>query len=168
MMKTVSLSFEIGEKMVTLKQDLEPAEDVAAAVSRLLGEVEAVGEPGKVTAGQLRALYARASSAGWSKEQVREYLEKNLGTSRADEIVGVADRKEFSRLINGVYAPEVPGKATAAQMRALWAKALNKGWRREKVRGFLQEKVGAERDEQIIGCLDQALVASAIEAIEAA
>lgn len=167
-MKTVSLSFEVGSKMVTLKQELEPAEDVLAAVSRLLKESEAVEEPGKATVGQLRALYARASGAGWSKDQVREYLEKKLGTSLADEIIGVADRKEFSRLINEVYAPEVPGKATAAQMRVFWAKALNKGWRRDKVRTFLQEKVGAGRDEQIIGCIDQALVSAAIDAIEAA
>jgi len=164
-MKTLSLSFEIGEKMISLKQDLEPEEDVAAAVSRILKEVETVEEPGRATAGQLRALYARASSAGWSKEKVKGYLEEKLGTSAADAIVGVADRKEFSRLINEVYAPEVPGKATAAQMRALWGKALGKGWGRDKVRDFLKEKVGAGRDEQIIGCVDQSLVSSAIEAI---
>ena len=29
-MKTLTLSFEIGEKMISLKQDLEPTEDVAA------------------------------------------------------------------------------------------------------------------------------------------
>jgi len=167
-MKTLTVSFELGEKMVTLKQELEPAEEAASAISRLLAEIEAVEPPGKATVGQLRALYARAASAGWEKSRVREYLEEKLGTSVADEIVGVADRKEFSRLINQVYAPEVPGKATAAQMRVLWAKALNKGWQRDKVRSFLEEKVGAGRDEQIIGCIDQALVSTAIDEIEAA
>ncbi len=167
-MKTLTVSFELGEKMVTLKQELAPEEDPAAAISRLLREVEGVEEPGKATAGQLRALYGRASGAGWSKEQVKEYLEEQLGTSLPAEIVGVADWKEFSRLINQVYAPEVPGKATAAQMRVLWAKALNKGWPRDRVRTFLEEKVGAGRDERIIGCVDQALVASAIQTVEAA
>jgi hypothetical protein len=167
-MKTLTLSFEIGEKMITLKQDLEPTEDVAAAISRILAELEAVGQPGKATVGQLRALYARATSVGWEKSRVREYLEKNVGTSVSDDIIGVADRKEFSRLISEIAPPEVPGKATAAQMRALWARALSKGWQREKVRSFLQEKVGAARDEQIIGCLDQGLVSAAIDEIAAA
>ncbi len=167
-MKTLTLSFEIGEKMISLKQDLEPAEDVSAAVSRLLAELETVEEPGKATTGQLRALYARAASAGWEKSRVREYLEEKLGTAVSDEIVGVADRKEFSRLINGIVPPDVPGKATAAQMRVFWAKALNKGWKRDRVRAFLQEKVGAGRDEQIIGCIDQGLVSAAIDEIAAA
>ncbi len=167
-MQTLTLSFEIGEKMLTLKRELKPGEDAAAAVSRLLQEVEGVEDPGKATAAQLRALYARASAAGWSKEQVKEYLEEKLGTSLPAEIVGTADRREFSRLINQVYAPEVPGKATASQMRVLWAKALSKGWDRDRVRGFLEEKVGAGRDEKIIGCVDQALVASAIRALKAA
>lgn len=167
-MKTLTLSFEIGEKMVTLKQELEPTEDTAAAVGRLLAELETIGEPGKATTGQLRALYARAAAAGWEKSRVKEYLEEKLGTSVADEIVGVADRKEFSRLINGIVPPDVPGKATAAQMRVLWAKALNKGWKRDRVRAFLQEKVGAGRDERIIGCVDQGLVSAVIEEIAAA
>ena len=167
-MKTLSLSFEIGEKMVVLKQELDPAEETAAALSRLLKEIDNLGKPGQASVGQLRALDARASSAGWEQSRVREYLEKNLGSSVSDEIVGVADRKELSRLINEIEIPEVPGKATAAQMRVLWAKALNKGWPRDQVRNFLQEKVGAERDDQIIGCIDQALVSSAIAAIEAA
>lgn len=164
-MKSLSLSFEIGEKMVTVKAELEPGEEIAAALDRLLKEIDAVAVPGKASAGQLRALYARASSAGWEKGRVKEYLEQNLGTSASDEIVGTADRKELSRLIAGIEIPEVPGKATAAQMRALWAKALSKGWPRERVRNFLQEKVGAGWDDKIIGCIDQVLVDRAIEAI---
>lgn len=167
-MKTLSLSFEVGGKTVTVGEELSADEEIGAALARLRKEIETLDQTGRASLGQLRALYARATAAGWEKSRVKEYLEKNLGTAVSDEIVGAADRREISRLIDGIGISEVPGKATAAQMRILWAKALNKGWAREQVRSFLQEKVGAARDEQIIGCIDQALVERAIKEIAAA
>ncbi|MFH1038599.1 MAG: hypothetical protein V1789_08045 [PVC group bacterium] len=168
-MKSVSVSFKVGDKMVTLKQEIAPETSAREALSSLLGESEEIGPLGKVTVAQLRALYARAHQAGWDKQKVKELLEKDLGTSLSDEIIGVVDRKRFSRLIDGLgAAEEVPGKATAGQMRALWAKALSKGWERDRVKVFLQTKVGADRDDRIIGVIDKSLVSSVIDEIEGA
>ncbi len=168
-MKSVSVSFEVGDKTVSLKQEIGPETSVREALTSLIEEAGEIGQSGKATVAQLRALYARAHQSGWEKQKVKELLEKDLGTSLSDEIVGVVEKKRLSRLINGI-APieEVPGKVTAGQMRALWAKALSKGWERAQVREFLQKKLGAVRDDRIIGVIDKKLLSSAIDEIEAA
>jgi hypothetical protein len=168
-MNVVSVSFEIGDKTVTVRREIETGLQVREALSALLKEIDEVGQPGKASPAQLRALYARAFAAGWEKQKVKELLENKLGTSSRDKIVGVVEWKDLSRLIDEIGpAPEVPGKATANQMRALWAKALNKGWERERVRAFLQEKVGASQDAQIVGRIDKQLVSTVIDEIAAA
>jgi hypothetical protein len=168
-MNIVSVSFEIGDKMITLKREIESDEPIQKAVNTLLKESEEIGVPGKGSLPQLRALYARAFAAGWDKEKVKEMLKNKLGTSSRNEIVGVVEKQVLSRLIDEIGpAPEVPGKATAGQVKALWAKALHKGWERARIRTFLQEKLGVSQDAQIVGQVDKKLISSVIDQLAAA
>ena len=168
-MNVVSVSFEIGDKMVTLKREIESDEPIQKAVNALLKESEEIGVPGKGSLPQLHALYARAFAAGWNKGKVKEMLMDKLGTSSRNEIVGVVEKKVLSRLIDEIGpAPEVPGKATAGQVKALWGKALSKGWERARIRTFLQEKLGVSQDAQIVGHVDKKLISSVIDQLVAA
>ena len=168
-MNVVSVSFEVGDKMITLKREIAAGEEIRNAVNALLKESETIGAPGKASASQLRALYARAFAAGWDKEKVKEMLSNKLGTSSRDDIVGVVEKQVLSRLIDEIGpAPEVPGKATAGQVKALWGKALSKGWDRDRIRIFLQEKIGVSRDDQIVGQVDRKLISSIIDQLAAA
>lgn len=168
-MNVVSVSFEIGDKMITLKREIESGEPIQKALNALLKESEELGVPGKGSLPQLRALYARASAAGWDKEKVKEMLMDKLGRSSRNEIVGVVDKQVLSRLIDEIGpAPEVPGKATAGQVKAFWAKALSKGWERDRIRTFLQEKIGVSHDTQIIGRVDKKLISAVIDQLAAA
>ncbi|MEA1928969.1 MAG: hypothetical protein U9N73_12255 [Candidatus Auribacterota bacterium] len=163
-MNVVSVSFESGDKMITLKRDIESGEEIRKVVSALLKEAQEVGVPGKASPAQLRAIYARAIASGWNKEKVKEMLKNKLGTSSRNEIVGMVDKQDLSRLIDEIGpAPEVEGKATSGQLKALWAKALSKGWERARIRTFLQEKIGADKDGQIVGHVDRKLVSSLID-----
>jgi len=168
-MNVVSVSFEVGDKMITLKREIEAGEGIQKAVTTLLKESEEIGLPGKASAGQLRALYARAFAAGWDKEKVKGLLQNKLGTSSSNKIVGVVEKQVLSSLIDEIGpAPEIPGKATAAQIKLLWGKALGKGWDRDRVRTFLQEKIGVSYDSQIVGQVDKQLLSSVIDQLVAA
>jgi len=168
-MNVVSVSFEVGDKLITLKREIAAGEEIRKAVSALLKESEEIGVPGKASPAQLRALYARALAAGWDKEKVKGMLKNKLGTDSANEIVGVLDKQVLSRLIDEIgQAPEVPGKATSGQVKALWGKALSKGWERDRIRTFLQEKIGVSRDDQIVGQVDRKLISSIIDQFAAA
>ena len=168
-MNVVSVSFEVGDKMITLKREIEAGEGIQKVATTLLRESEEIGVPGKSSVGQLRALYARAFAAGWEKEKVRELLKNKLGTSSRNEIVGVVEKQVLSRLIDEIGPPpEVPGKATANQVKAFWGKALSKGWERDRIRAFLQEKLGVSQDAQIVGQIDKTLISSVIDQLAAA
>ena len=168
-MNVVSVSFEVGDKMITLKREIEAGEGIQKAVTALLKESEEIGVPGKASPAQFRALYARALAAGWDKEKVKDMLKNKLGTSSGNQIVGVVEKQVLSRIIDEIGpAPEVPGKATAGQVKALWGKALSKGWDRDRIRIFLQEKIGVSRDDQIVGQLDKKLISSVIDELAAA
>ena len=60
---------------------------------------------------------------------------------------------------------EVPGKATVGQMRALWGKAFDRGWTRDKVKRYLEEKLGTSREEEIVGKVDKDVLSDIIDAI---
>ena len=168
-MNVVSVSFEVGDKMITLKREIEAGEDIQKTLTVLLKESEEINARGKAGSSQLRALYARAFAAGWDKEKVEEMLRNKLGTSSGNQIVGVVEKQVLSRLIDEIGpAPEVPGKATAGQVKALWGKALSKGWDRDRIRIFLQEKIGVSRDDQIVGQIDRKLISSIIDQLAAA
>ena len=168
-MNIVSVSFEAGDKMITLKREMERDEDIQGALTALLKESGEISARGKASSSQLRALYARAFATGWDKEKVKEMLKNKLGTSSGNEIVGVVEKPVLSRLIDEIgSAPEVPGKATAGQVKALWGKALSKGWQRDRIRTFLQEKIGVSRDDQIVGQIDRELISSIIDQLAAA
>ena len=168
-MNVVSVSFEIGDKLITLKHDMEGDEEIAKTVNILLKESEEIGLSGKASAGQLGALYARAFAVAWDKEKVEKLLECRLNTSSRNEIVGVVDRQVLSRLIDEIgVPPEVPGKASVGQVRVFWAKALSKGWERARIREFLQEKIGVSRDAQIVGQVDKSVISSVIDQLAAA
>jgi hypothetical protein len=61
---------------------------------------------------------------------------------------------------------EVPGKATVAQMRALWGIALSKGWDRERILRFLEEELGTSIEEEIVGKIDIERVSDVIKEID--
>ena len=152
-----------------MQRGLRTEEDLKGAVEKLLSEVEDIGTTGKATAGQMRALYGKALDKEWDKERIKEFLEENLGTSDEDKIVGVVERLNLSRLIDEIGgAVEVTGKATIVQMRALWGKALDRGWDREKVRRFLETKLGTSKEEKIVGKVDKDKVSRIIDEVESA
>jgi len=166
-MTKIIISFSIDNKTVSVERELKTGEDLKEVIEKLLLEIEDIGVRGKVTSGQMRALYGKALDQGWSKEKIKEFLEAKLGTSDENEIVGKVDRIEFSRLIDEIDgAIEIPGKATVAQMRALWGKALDKGWSREKVRNFLDEKIGISREEEIVGKINKDTLSYIIDEVE--
>jgi len=166
-MTKIIVSFPIEDKTVRVERELKTGEDLKEAIERLLLEVGDIGVSGKATSGQMRALYGKALDQGWSKERIKEFLEAKLGTSDENEIVGKVDRIEFSRLIDEIGgAVEIPGKATVAQMRALWGKALDKGWSRGKVRKFLEEKLGTSKEEEIVGKIDKDRFSYIIDDVE--
>ena len=168
-MNVVSVSFEIGDRMITLRREIEAGEGIQKVVTSLLKESEELSAPGRASAAQFRALYARAFAAGWDKEKVKEMLKSKLSTSSRNEIVGVVEKQVLSRLIDEIGPPpEVPGKATAGQVKAFWGKALSKGWERDRIRAFLQEKLGVSRDSQIVGQVDKKLISSVIDQLAAA
>lgn len=173
-MTKVAISFPLGSRTVSLERETTPGEEVKAAVRSLLSELEEIAIPGKATPSQLRALWAKAiNQLGWDKERVKSFLKERLGTSSKSGIIGVIDKEEVSRLIdeingNGNGDKFDSGKATAAQIRALWGKALGKGWERERVKAFLEEKLSTSDEEAIVGKADRALVSSVIDEIELA
>ena len=174
-MTKVSIAFALGSRTVTVEREAGPENDVKTAVAALLGEVEEIALPGKASPGQLRALWGVAlGKQGWEKEKVKSFLKERLGTSSRQEIVGVVDKAVISRLIDEIGGVETdggeedPDKASSAQLRALWGKALSKGWDRERVKKFLQEKLETSREKEIVGKADRKFVSSLIDQIAAA
>jgi hypothetical protein len=163
----IIISFHIGDKTISIEQELKSGDNLKEVIEKLLLEIEDIEISGKATAGQMRALYRKALDQGWSREMVKEFLEARIGTSNEDEIVGKVSRNEISRLIDEIGgAVEVSGKATVAQMRALWGKALDKGWSREKIRRFLEERLGTSREEEIVGKVDRDTLSRLIDELE--
>ena len=174
-MTKVSIMFALGSRTVTVEREAAAEEEVKTAVSSLLAEVEEIALPGKASSGQLRALWGVAmGKQGWEKEKVKAFLNEHLGTSSRQEIVGVVDKAEISRLIDEIggndkiVESDDPDKASAAQLRALWGKALGKGWDRERVKKFLEEKLNTSREEEIVGKADKKFVSGLIEELAAA
>jgi len=180
-MKTVTLSFVLKDKTVSLAHDLAPGEGIQGAIDALLAEAGKVVPPNgnvpvsgpepngdKASFKQLKALYAKAAAAGWEKERVREALKQAFGTSEEKEIIGQADRKALSRLIDSVASASPDfGTATEGQLKALWAKALAKGWDRERVKRFLREKFETCEEREIVGKVDRKFLSAMIAQIAA-
>lgn len=173
-MTAVTVSFAVGNKTVSVQRETAP-EEVKATVRALLSEVEEIALPDKATSGQFRALWAKAVvQQGWDKEKVKSFLQEKLGTSRKGEIVGVVDKARLSGLIdeladNGGPAGEAESAgATSGQLRALWARALGKGWNRDEVRAFLEKKLGCSDDAEIVGKVGRELLSGLIDELAAA
>jgi uncharacterized protein (UPF0335 family) len=165
----VKISFPINEKTITVEKEVGEHENIAQAVNALLAEIDSLEfrVPGKATPEQIRAIYGKAFGRGWDTDRVKSFLEERFGTSNEDEIVGKVDRMELARLIAEIGgAIEMPGKATVAQMRALWGKALGKGWDRERVRSFLEERLGTSIEEEIVGKIDWEKLSAVINEID--
>ena len=168
-MDMISVSFEAAGRQITLKREVEKGGSIFKTVRLLLEEARQIEAPDTASRAQMRALYARAASAGWEKDNVKNLLQENLGTSSGREIVGIKKKAELSRLIDSIGpAPEISDKATAGQLKVLWGKALKKGWERDRIRTFLKEKVGVSKDAQIVGKIDREKVEALIEEIAAA
>ena len=174
-MKKVSITFALGSRTVTVEREVAAEEEVKTAVQSLLSEVEEIALPGKASPGQLRALWGVAmGKQGWEKEKVTSFLKERLGTSSRQEIVGVVDKAELSRLIDEIGGNDTveesgdPDKANAAQLRALWGKALSKGWERDRVKTFLEEKLNTSRENEIIGKAEKKFVSTLIDEVAAA
>ena len=165
----VKISFPVNEKNVMVEREVGEHENIAQAVNALLTEIDSLEfrVPGKATPEQIRAIYGKAFGRGWDTDRVKSFLEERFGTSNEDEIVGKVDRMELARLIAEIGgAIEMPGKATVAQMRALWGKALGKGWDRERVRSFLEERLGTSIEEEIVGKIDWEKLSAVINEID--
>ncbi len=165
----VKVSFPVNEKTITVEKEIGENENIAHAVNALLAEIDSleVRVPGKATSEQIRAIYGKAFGRGWDTDRVKSFLEERFGTSNEDEIVGKVDRMELARLIAEIGgAVEMPGKATVAQMRALWGKALGKGWDRERVRTFLEERLETSIEEEIVGKIDRDKLSVVIDEID--
>jgi hypothetical protein len=165
----VKVSFPVNDKTITVEKEVGEHENIAHAVNALLAEIDSLElrVPGRATPEQIRALYGKAFSRDWDKDRVKSFLEERFGTSNEDEIVGRVDRMELSRLIGEIGgAIEMPGKATVAQMRALWGKALGKSWDRERVRAFLEERLGTSIEEEIVGKIDREKLSVVIDEID--
>ena len=63
-------------------------------------------------------------------------------------------------------AIEVPGKATVAQMRALWGIALSKGWDRGRIQKYLEMGLGTSIEEEIVGKIDIERLSDLIKEID--
>jgi len=166
-MTKVNISFSIGDKTVTVERDFQGNPNLKEEVEKLLLEIENIGTNGMATAGQMRALYGKALDRGWDKEKIGKFLEANIGTSDENEIVGKVERLKLSRLIDEIGgAVEVPGKVTVGQMRALWGKTLDKGWNRDKIRKFLETKLGTSKEEEIVGKINKEVFSRIIDEVE--
>jgi hypothetical protein len=166
-MTKITISFPIDNKNVSIERELKTGEDLKETIEKVLLEIEGIKVSGKTTSVQVRALYGKAIDHGWSKEKIKDFLETNLGTVEENEIVGKVDRIEFSILIDKIGGTiETPGKATVAQMRALWGKSLDKGWNRERVRKFLEEKLGTSKEEEIVGKINKEKLSRIIDEVE--
>jgi hypothetical protein len=164
MVTKVTISFSINDKAITVEREIQQGEDMKSIIEQLLLEIESIGITDRATAGQMRALYGKAMDRGWSKEKVKELLNTRFGTSEEGKIVGVVGRAEFSQLIDEIgESGEITGKTTGAQMRIFWGKALDKGWTREKIKDFLEKKLGTNREEEIIGKVDKERFSQIIE-----
>jgi hypothetical protein len=168
-MTKINLSYCIDDKTVSVERELKTGEDLKEAIEKLLLEVEYIRPTSKATSGQMRALYGKALDRGWSKEKIREFLEVKLGTSDENEIVGKIEKLELSRIIDEIGGTiGRPDKVTSGQMRALWGKALDKGWSRDRVRKFLEEKLGTSKEEEIVGRIDRDTFSHIIDEVEIA
>lgn len=151
----VKISFPMDEKTITVERDVIGDDGIAQVINTLLSEIGSFKAIGKATQEQVKALYGKAYGKGWDKDRITSFLEQRFGTSDGNEIVGKVDKLELSRVIDEIGgAIEVPGKATVAQMRALWGIALGKGWDRERIQKFLEENFGTSVEEEIVGKID--------------
>jgi len=163
-MDRVSVSFAVGDKTVKIEREVE-RKNLKEEIESMLQETEDIGGS-KATSGQMRALYGKALDQGWDRERIKLFLEEKLGISNEDEIDGIIERAKISHLIDEIGSMrEVPGKATVGQMRALWGKAFDRGWTRDKVKRYLEEKLGTSREEEIDGKVDKDVLSDIIDAI---
>ena len=160
----VKISFPVDEKTIAVEKEISELENISQAINVLLSEIDPLSGLGKASSHQLRVLYGKALDRGWDRESVRRYLEERFGTSDEDEIIVKVNKKELSELIDEIGgAMEMPGMATATQLRALWGKALGKGWNREEVKKFLERKLGTSVEEDIVGKIDRDRLSSVID-----
>jgi hypothetical protein len=163
----VKISFPMDEKTVSVERAVVESESIAQVINSLLSEIDSFRAIGKATQEQIRALYGKAYGRGWDKDRITSFLEERFGTSDGNEMVGRVDKLELSRAIDEIGgAIEIPGKATVAQMRALWGKALGKGWDRERIQKFLEDKLGTSVEEEIVGKIDIDTVSDVISEID--
>ena len=163
----VKISFPQDEKTITVERDVVENETIAQVINNQLLEISTIKAIGKATQEQIRALYGKAYGKGWDKDRITSFLEERFGTKDGNELIGKIDKLELSRVIDEIGgAIEVPGKATVAQMRALWGIALSKGWDRERILRFLEEELGTGIGEEIVGKIDIERVSDLIKEID--
>ena len=151
----VKISFPHDEKTITVERDVAENSSIAQEINSLLLEVDSIKAIGKASQEQIRALYGKAYGKGWDKERIASFLEERFGTKDGNELIGKIDKLELSRVIDEIGgAIEVPGKATVAQMRALWGIALGKGWDRGRIQKYLEMGLGTSIEEEIVGKID--------------
>ncbi|MGC9444136.1 MAG: hypothetical protein ACP5E9_04295 [Candidatus Methanospirareceae archaeon] len=102
-------------------------------LSSLIDEIGgAIETPGMATATQMRALWGKALGNGWNREEVKQFLEKKLGTSVENDIVGKIERDRLSSVIDEL------GTLEASGMGSPGGSLKNVGENRE--RGFKMSK----------------------------
>ncbi|KQC13981.1 MAG: hypothetical protein APR63_06640 [Desulfuromonas sp. SDB] len=66
------------------------------------------------------------------------------------------DLKEvIEKLLIEIEDIGVKGKTTSGQFRALYAKALDYGWSKDKIREFLEAKLDTSEENEIVGKVDR-------------
>ena len=163
----VKISFPQDEKTITVERDVAENSSIAQEINSLLLEVNSIKAIGKASQDQIRALYGKAYGKGWDKERIASFLEERFGTKDGNELIGKIEKLELSRVIDEIGgAIEVLGKATVAQMRALWAIALSKGWDRGRIQEFLEMELGTSIEEEIVGKIDIERLSDLIKEID--
>lgn len=63
-------------------------------------------------------------------------------------------KKVIEKLLVEIEDIGVKGKTTSGQFRALYAKALDHGWSKDKIREFLEAKLDTSEENEIVGKVD--------------
>ncbi|HDS44606.1 MAG TPA: hypothetical protein ENN68_00645 [Methanomicrobia archaeon] len=71
--------------------------ELARSIAEFGGAIES---PGMVTATQMSALWGKALGKGWNREEIKQFMERKLGTSVEEEIVGKIERDRLSSVID--------------------------------------------------------------------
>ena len=72
------------------------------------------------------------------------------------ELKNINFRDEFEAFLQDVDMIRRTTKTTRGQVSALYAKLLNRGWKREEIQRYLEEKLGTSNEDEIVGKVDKA------------